>query len=467
MQLSSLPTSRSQSSYWLSNVLLRGYGQSQPLRTSCKADICIVGGGYTGLWTAIELKQRDPSLHIVVLEAQVCGSGASGTNAGMVMNLWPKFPALVAHAGREEAIRIATASSNAIDDIEKFVVEHGIEANFERAGWLWSSTTALQDGAWESVLTDLDDVAVQPFRPLADQEAQALGGRGVRSGVLDATSATVQPAALAQGLRRVALELGVAIYEHSPVQSISGRSSPQVKTAQAHVSADSVVLAINAWASNLPWARRHLITTASDNMVVVPQSTDAIGAGPEAGVGVSDSRRLLNYWRRTPDGGLLFGKGGVSLGFREFGASRLFGAVPDMKVLRRAFGRTFPALEQAPIINTWRAPVEYSINSLPFFIADPNLPSVFVGAGYSGDGVGPSRLGARILASLATGRKDEWSNSALTRTPSGTVPPEPFRYLGGQMVRNAIIRADNLSDLGKKIDPVTSGITRLDPTSWV
>lgn len=467
MKFRSLPTSRSQSSYWLSRTLGQGQGQSQSLRSSCKADICIVGGGYTGLWTAIELKQRDPSMHIVILEAQVCGSGASGTNAGFVMNLWPKFPALVAHAGREEAIRIATESSLAIKEIEDFVTGLGIDANFERAGWLWASTSANQDRAWESVLTDLDDIPRQPFHALTDQEAQALGGRGVRCGVFDPTSATVQPAALAQGLRRVALEMGVEIYEHSPVQSISGKGSPRVKTAHAHVRADSVVLAINAWASNLPWARRHLVTTASDNMVVVPQKTDSTTEMAESGVGVSDSRRLLNYWRRTPDGALLFGKGGVSLGYREFGASSLFGDVPDLKLLRRAFGRTFPSLGQAPVINSWRAPVEYSISSLPFFAPDPSQPRVFVGTGYSGDGVGPSRLGARILASLATDQKDEWSESALTRLPSGKLPPEPFRYFGGQMVRKAIIRADNLSDMGKRIDPVTSGITLLDPTSWV
>ncbi|WP_420181147.1 NAD(P)/FAD-dependent oxidoreductase [Paenarthrobacter sp. TA1.8] len=466
MQFQSIPSTRSQSSYWLAGALASTQPESQSLRTSCQADVCIIGGGYTGLWTAIELIQRDPSMRIVVLEAQVCGSGASGTNAGFVMNLWPKFSALVSHAGRDEAIRIAGETSRAIGDIEEFVNEHKIEANFERAGWLWASTSPDQDDSWEETLLALDGIANQPFHRLSAEEAQRLGGQAVRAGVLDPTSATVQPAALALGLRRVARKLGVEIYEHSPVRSISGRGRPIVETEHARVTADSVVLAINAWTSNLSWARRHLITTASDNMVVVPGASSA-GSNAESKVGVSDSRRLLNYWRSTPDGALLFGKGGVGLGFRNQGSSSLFGEVPNLKLLRQNFEQTFPSLAHAPIINTWRAPVEYSMSSLPFFVADPNNPRVFVGTGYSGDGVGPSRLGARILASLATDQKDEWSESALTRLPSGRLPPEPFRFFGGQLVRTAIIRADDLRYRGKKVDLVTSGITALDPTSWV
>lgn len=467
MQFRSIPNSRSQSSYWLASALEAPHGQTQTLRASREADVCIVGGGYTGLWTAIELKQRDPSTNVVLLEAQVCGSGASGTNAGFVMNLWPKFPALVKHAGREEAIRLASETTKAISDIEQFVIEHRIEASFERAGWLWASTSPDQDQSWDETLSTISDTSANPFQRLSNDEAQRLGGQGVRCAVLDTTSATVQPAALAQGLRRVALEMGVEIFEHSPVRSIAGKGRPTVLTEHGQVTADSVVLAINAWASNLSWARRHLITTASDHLVVNPQDSDPNRAGVTPGVGVSDSRRLLNYWRTTPEGLLLFGKGGVELGFRSRGASTLFGEVVNLKLLRRNFEQTFPALAEAKILNTWRAPVEYSINSLPFFVPDPHQPRVFVGTGYSGDGVGPSRLGARILASLATDQKDEWSQSPLTRLPSAKLPPEPFRYLGGQMVRTATIRADDMRYSGRKVDPLTSAITALDPTSFV
>ncbi|WP_032407986.1 NAD(P)/FAD-dependent oxidoreductase [Rhodococcoides fascians] len=467
MELSSIPTRESERSFWLREALAAEDAQVTELSGTVNADVCIVGGGFTGLWTAIELKQRDSSTEVVVLEAQLCGSGASGTNAGMVMNLWPKFGALKAHVGETEAVRIAGQTSDAIDDIEKFVRDHDLVVGFQRQGWLWGSTAINQDGAWDEAIEDLGARKGNPFQTISAERAQELGGTGIRGGVVDPTSATVQPAALARGLRRVALELGVKIFERTFVHSIEGMGRPLVTTAKGSVKADSVVLAINAWASNLGWMRKVLITTASDNLVTekLPERVmDQIGT---PGVGVSDSRRLLNYWRTTSDGRFLFGKGGVGLGFGARGSSSMFGEPPNPKPMLRNWNKMFPGLSDLRIENSWRAPVEYSLNSLPFFVSDQDHPRVFIATGYSGDGVGPSRLGARILASMATDAKDEWADSGLTRMPSGWVPPEPFRFVGGQVVRRALISVDDAQSEGRRPNPVAVGLTKLDPTSWI
>ncbi len=461
------PAGASLSSHWLAQALSTDGPHAPALRGATRADVCIVGGGYTGLWTAIELKQRDPSIDVVVLEAQICGGGASGTNAGMLMNLWPKYPALVAHCGAEEATRIAVASADAVEDIIAFADEHRIEAEIHHDGWLWTSTAPDQDGSWDQTLAALADVPQNPLREITAGTARELAGPNARAGVLDPTAATLQPAALARGLRRVAIELGVRVHEHTPVRTITGDRPVVVGTSCGTVSAAGVVLAINAWASEFSWARRHLVMTASDNFVteVLPEwLRSVIGATHTA---VSDSRRVLNYWRSTDDGRVLFGKGGVGLGYRSRGASSMFGPVPRPAILRRSFNLLFPQLVSTAV-TSWRAPVEYSVNSLPFFTAVPSHPRVFVGTGYSGDGVGPSRVGGRILASLVTDTADEWSGCGLTRTPSGPwLPPEPARFVGGQLVRAALLRSDSARDAGRRIDPATNLATRLDPTSWL
>ncbi|MFE3170016.1 NAD(P)/FAD-dependent oxidoreductase [Amycolatopsis sp. NPDC059090] len=465
-RLRNRPGPASRSSHWLAEALRTDPGRSPRLHGRRHADVCVVGGGYTGLWTAVELRQRHPGIRVTVLEAGLCGSGASGTNAGFLMNLWPKYPALAAHLGPSEAAWLAQASADAVDEIVAFAEQHAIDAAIRRCGWLWTSTAPDQDGAWQDTLDALSTVSGSPLRPVSPERAVDLGGSPARGGVFDPTAATLQPARLARGLRQAAVDLGADVFEQSPVRSVEDGAGPvRVRTGSGEVVADRVVLAINAWASVIPWVRRHLVLTASDNFVTEPLPEQVRGVAG-AGVGTSDSRRLLDYWRTTADGRLLFGKGGVGLGFRDRGASSMFGPVPRPALLRREFARTFPALASLAV-TSWRAPVEYSLTSLPFFAAWPGRPRLFVGTGYSGDGVGPSRLGGRILASLATGVRDEWSECGLTRLPGRRLPGEPVRFLGGQLVRAALVRADEVRGAGRRVDPVTGLLTRLDPTSWL
>ncbi|MHA3700676.1 NAD(P)/FAD-dependent oxidoreductase [Jatrophihabitans sp. YIM 134969] len=431
--------------------------------------MCIVGGGYTGLWTALELKMRRPDLDVCVVEAQLCGSGASGTNAGLLMNLWPKFDSLQTIAGREGATWLAQQSSVAVEDIVDFCAEHQINADIQRAGWLWASTAPAQDDAWKSTTELVAELPNSPFQLLSSDEAQALGGPAVRGGVLDPTSATLQPALLARGLRRVAMDtFNVRIYENTPMRAMEhhGRRTT-VMTPTGRVDAGAVVLAINAWMSAYPEVRRSMLTSASDNAITRPLPDDLLASTGSTGLGVADSTRMLNYWRTTADGRMMFGKGGVGLGYRQRGASSMFGQVPHEELIRREFNRLLPALANEAFVATWRAPVEYTLTSLPYFQKLANNDRVWFGTGYSGDGVGPSRMGGRILASLVLGEDDLWSRCALTAPPRGHLPPEPFRYLGGQLVKQAIMRKEKRENLNRRPGRMSDALSRLDPTTWV
>src|SRR5437763_1582033 len=184
-------------------------------------DVCIVGGGFTGLWTALWLKEREPSLDVVMVEADVCGAGASGRNGGFVLSWWAKFLALERLCGAVEAVRLARASAAGVTEIGAFCAENSIDAHFRRAGWLWTATSPAQLGAWDDTLGRLEELGERPFVRLEPEEVARRAASPVHlAGVFEPTAATVHPALLARGLRRVALERGVRLFERSPVRQL-------------------------------------------------------------------------------------------------------------------------------------------------------------------------------------------------------------------------------------------------------
>jgi len=179
--------------------------------------VCIVGGGFTGLWTALEVKRREPSARVVLVEADVCGSGASGRNGGFVMTWWSKFLSLSKLCGPEVALELAQRAERAVEDIGSFCQQHGIDADFRQGGWLWTATSRAQVDAWQETVKALADAGAAPFVELSSTEVATRTGSPVHlAGIFDPKAAIVQPAALVRGMARVADGEGVEIYEHSP-----------------------------------------------------------------------------------------------------------------------------------------------------------------------------------------------------------------------------------------------------------
>lgn len=169
-------TAEKHRSFWLQQVL--GESSDQPaLEESAKADVAIMGGGFVGLWTAIRLKENQPSCDVAVLEEDVCGGGASGRNGGFVLSWWPKLASLTKLFGPEEAVHIGRSSEAAIDDIVSFCTQHQIDSDFRRGGWLWAATSKAQMGAWESVLRICDRMGVEAFRRLIQPKWSGVADR--------------------------------------------------------------------------------------------------------------------------------------------------------------------------------------------------------------------------------------------------------------------------------------------------
>jgi putative aminophosphonate oxidoreductase len=435
-------------SLWLQQAL--DGPQAPPLSGAERADVAILGGGYVGLWTAIEIKRRDPACDVAVLERDVCGGGASGRNGGMVLSWWPKLASLIKLCGVDEALRVARASAEAIDGIAAFCEEHGIDAQFRRGGFLWTATTPAHVGSWNAVVDLCERHGVDAFEHLAPEEvARRAGSDRHIAGVFEARAATVQPALLARGLRTVALSLGVRIFEGTPATRFTRERPLVVETPGGTIAAEKLVVATNAWAAALPELRRALVVVSSDIVATPPIPDRLAEIGWTGDEGITDSQMMVAYYRTTADGRIAFGKGtaGIAYGGR---VGDLFDRDHERSAMTASdFRRNYPELADVPIEHDWGGPIDRTPTSLPILGHLGGREHLLYGVGWSGNGVGPSLVGGKILASLALDERDEWSTTGLVDRAADPFPPEPVRFLGARLVREAVIRKERSELAGR------------------
>jgi glycine/D-amino acid oxidase-like deaminating enzyme len=449
---------------------LRDAGPIEPLPAlegSRHAEICIVGGGFTGLWTALRIKQLEPDREVVVLEADVCGSGASGRNGGFVLTFWHHFSSLERICGGSEAVRLARASEASVRDIGSFCEEHGIDAQYRPEGWMWAATNTAQVGAWDSTIAAIERHGEHPFERLEPDEVVARTGSPAHlAGVFERISATVQPARLARGLLRVAGELGVTVYERSPMVGLERSTTLAVRTRYGRITADRVLITMGAWSAQMHELRNAFVVVASDIALSNPVPEERRREGWPGGMAISDSRLMVHYYRATVDGRIAFGKGSGRLALGARIGDSLQGRSPVESDLVTRMLSVWPSIAAAGLDCSWAGPIDRTIDGMPFFHA-VGRPDLIAGAGFSGNGVGPSALAGRVLASMALDRSDEWSQSGLVRRPPAGMPPEPLRYVGGTLVRAAVARKERAEDAGHPPKQLDVALARLAPSGLV
>jgi glycine/D-amino acid oxidase-like deaminating enzyme len=426
-------------------------GSDEPapaLEGDAAADVCVVGGGYTGLWTALGVKEREPSARVVLLEAATCGSGPSGRNGGFVHGYWASLADLVPLLGRESALELARAGERIIPAVRALGAE---DVWLREGGMLMVSASPAQDAAVEHAVAAAAEAG-------APEQAVALEAEGVaervrspvfRRGVFYPEGATVQPARLVRALRRSVLDAGVELHEHSAMTRVGAGA---VTTARGRVRAPEIVVAINAAATGWRPVARHVTNFGSYVVLTepVPHLLEEIGwTGGEA---IVDGRMFLHYFRTTDDGRVLMGSGSGPIGFRGRVDERFTGDSATAARAEHGLRRLLPGLADARVERAWGGPIDVSADHLPFFGTCPGtVPGrVHYGLGYSGHGVGPSWLGGQILASLATGRDDEWTALPLATRRLPSLPPEPFKRLGGGVVRSAIMAVERAEEEGRR-----------------
>ncbi|MBV8258748.1 MAG: FAD-dependent oxidoreductase, partial [Actinobacteria bacterium] len=234
-------------SWWLEQALAaEGSPEpAPPLRGDARADVVVVGGGYTGLWTALELKVREPSLGVTVLEAEICGHGPSGRNGGFIHGYWDHLRSLLGVLGREEALALCAAGERIVPGVRAFCEEHGEDVWLREGGRLVVSTVPEQDGVVERAVAAAREVGRPEEAVELSREELAARVRSpvFRRGVFFRDGATVHPGLLVRALRRAALAAGVTLHEGTPVRRVR---NGEVLTADGAVRAPEIVLAMNA-----------------------------------------------------------------------------------------------------------------------------------------------------------------------------------------------------------------------------
>jgi glycine/D-amino acid oxidase-like deaminating enzyme len=426
-----LPDPGFERSYWLQEALSEDPGEPcAPLDSPVVADVCIVGGGFAGMWTAFELTERAPALRIVVAEADICGGGASGRNGGFFSSSWHDIEGLSGLFGEGEGIRYARALADEVGEVGAWCLRHEIDAWFHHEGVLGVRTGSWQDG-WAA---ERDAIVArrglgERIRTLTNRQTREIAeSPRFLDGHLVTDNAIVQPARLARGLRRVLLERGVRIHEGTRVTEIDHRVPGVVRAGRGAVRADAVVLTMGAWAAGWPRFRRAFGNIA-DFMVVTEPVPDRIerDLGWTSWTGIVDRRELLYYLRRTDDGRIAIGGGSTGV---VYGGRIGRRATHDRRVAEaaaRGLLWLFPQLEGVRFTHAWGGPIDMTPSFTPFFqtLAPGNIHA---GLGFSGHGLAATKLGGKTLASLVLGVEDEWSTLPVVGPAIGMAPPEPFRW---------------------------------------
>ena len=436
------------SSWWLEEARAHSGDEVSPsLSAGLELDVAIVGGGYTGLWTALALREREPTLRVAVLEARRVGEGPSGRNGGFLHGYWSSLATLRTVLGDGAALQLAHASSAIIPAVRDFCEARREDVWLHEGGLIRASAAPAQDAAVERTVAAARELGVdEEAVPLGRDELQSrCSSPRFRRGVFCRDGATVQPARLALALRRAVLDAGVILFERTPVTWIRpGR----LGTPGGSVQAREIVLALNAWGTGWPLSRRQT-NFASAVVLTEPAPERLAEIGWTGGEAIVDGRMFLHYFRTTPDGRVLMGSGSGRLGIGGRVGHGLLDDVPAQRRAEQGLRDLLPALAEVKVAARWSGPIDVSADRLPSYGTVPGA-RIHYGAGYSGNGVGPSWLGGQILASLATQAQDEWTALPLVRRRQRRLPPEPLRYAGGRLVRWGTLSSEAAGAAGQR-----------------
>ncbi len=448
--------------YWLEEA---GAGFPAPaLEGERTADVVVVGGGFTGMWAAWHLKALEPEARVMLLEAGGCGEGPSGRNGGFCNVMWFSLPNMRGRWGDAGALAVARAAEAAVAGIGEFCAEEEVDAWFRHAGYLQVSTAPAHDGAWAEALAACRELgALDAIHELSPAEvAERCASPAFRGAAFYPDAATVQPARLARGLRERLRARGVEVCEFSPVTHLA--SSPRGVEARAPggtVRATAAVLAVGAAAKAPRGPLRSSLTVASSHIVLtepVPDLLEEIGwTGGEC---ITDSRALIDYFRTTPDGRIAFGWGGgrIAMGARLAGRTEIDAEVIALTAAH--LENYFPGVAGRRLTHAWGGPIDASPTHLPM-VVPLHGGRAFAAAGYTGNGVGPSNMVGRALASLALDRRDAPSRLPFVDPSPPRVPPEPFHWLGGETIRQGILRKEEAELDGRSPGRIASAIARV------
>lgn len=408
------------------------------------ADLLIVGGGYTGLWTAILAKERDPARSVVIVEAGLMGSAASGRNGGFCspslthglsngLERWPKEIDTLVRLGLKN-----------LEEIAATITRYGIDADFVMSGKVAFARTPWEAEGLKAAARSSTEHGDPATFIGTEKIAEWTSSPAYIAAMHSPNYALVDPYRLVLGLLRVCDELGVVVYENSVVKNLNtgGRATISAHTAKGQINARKVVLATNAYR---PLLRRLALGAipvydyAMVTEILTPQQFESIGWSDN--YGLTDAGNQFHYYRKTADARILWGGYDAIYHYGSNRSEQLTQRVETFEKLTTQFFDTYPQLAGIQFTHQWGGMVD-STTRFCVTTGTASRGRIAYALGYTGLGVTATRFAANVMLDLLAGDETERTRLAMVRVKALPFPPEPIRYLGVQITRWSMARQD-------------------------
>lgn len=407
-----------------------------------EVDVAIIGAGYTGLWTAYYLIEKDPSLNIAIFEANTVGFGASGRNGGWCMGLaWGIEGMLASESKREAGVRLLRAMHDTVDEVGRISQRENIECHFAKGGTLEVAIAPFHVKTMQEQMSHFHELGFSEddYRWLPPADAQKRIGMTPNHGAtFTPHCAVIHPARLVKGLGRVVQQKGVKIYEGTPVtEMVPGR----IETNRGGVKARKIIRATEGYTDSIKGQERQVLPLYSMMVATEPLPDhvwDEIGLADRETFG--DSRRITIYGQKTDDGRLAFGG---RAGY-YFGSKRRGIIPPDDPMVARVeenLRSLFPILKDHQVTHGWGGLMGVPRHWRPS-VAFDQATGIGHAGGYTGEGVAASNLAGRILSDLVLERESDITDLAWVDDMPGKWEPEPLRWLGVKAIQHFGDKAD-------------------------
>ncbi|MEV7289202.1 FAD-dependent oxidoreductase [Streptomyces sp. NPDC093252] len=409
-------------------------------------DLAVVGGGFTGLWTALLAKERDPSRDVVLVDARTAGWAASGRNGGFVSSSLTHGLGNGAERWPEELAELERLGLENLDEIQETLTRYGIDCGFRRDGKLWAATAPHQ----------VEEVrALCRLAAAHGRKIDFLSGEEIRAEVRSPTFlagahdregyALTDPARLVWGLLDACVRAGVRVYENTPVRRLrEGVGTPAVvlETPYGRIGARHTALGTNVFPSLLKRLRLYTVPVYDYVLTTEPLTGAQLDSiGWRGRQGMSDLGNQFHYFRLTDDHRVLWGGYDAIYHYGSGLRDELDQRPETFAKLAAHFFTTFPQLEGVRFSHAWGGAIDTCTRFTAFY-GTALAGRVSYALGYTGLGVAASRFGAQVMLDLLSGRETERTRLRMVRTKPLPFPPEPARYAGVELTRRSLDRAD-------------------------
>lgn len=414
-----------------------------PLEGSRRADVAILGAGFSGLWTAYHLLQRDPSLDVVVVEQEIAGFGASGRNGGWCFSGFPVPPSsLASRYGKETARAVSLAMYETVDNVGEVCKAENIDAHYIKSGELEFARAGYEMPQIEEMWKEYRDIGLEDHVEMLDRDAanERIRITDTVGAFWNKEGASVQPARLARGLARAVERHGGTIYEQTRVTRFVPGPLPRLDTARGNISAEVIVLAGEAYLSQMPQLSRAIIPITSHIVLtepLSPQIWEQIGWEDRAVVGGFGTQG--GYLNHTADGRIAFGPYRGNYPFNSKITDSLDRDEEIFEHGRKSARAWFPMLKDVRFTHSWGGVLGVPRDGMPVMSFD-RQSGVATARGYTGEGVATANLSGRVLADLITDQKTALTELPMTQHVPREWEPEPIRWAGVTFVRRSRMR---------------------------